>query len=288
MTVVTPSYAPDIELLSCLRESMECLASTDLRHLVVVPARDLRLFRQRFDSPSCEVVSVDDVLPRTVRALPIVNAWVNRHHPWPPLRGWIMQQLVKLAVADHLVTDAMLLADSDVAFVRPVSAETFIHDGVVRFYRVPGAVDGRLPRHLTWHQVARELLGLPAVATLPVPDYISAMNPWDRRVVMALRSRVEEVSGQAWAQAIGRRVHFSEFILYGVFVDEAWPDGHPAESADPLCHAYWDTTPLSPAAATACVEDRSASDVAVMLSAKSRTDLAVRRQALRIARQTSS
>ncbi len=284
ITVVTPSYAPDIELLADLRESLAAFASRDTRHLVVVPSRDAARFRSRFAGPGCEVVSVEEVLPRSVRAVPAVNAWVNLRSPWPPLRGWIVQQLVKLCIADCVTTDGILMVDSDVAFVRPISAQTFIRDGVVRFYRRPGAVDAGLPRHVTWHRVARELLGLPVEPALPLPDYISAMNTWDRRVVQALRSRVEMVTGRAWTDAIGRQLHFSEYILYGVFVDASLPGGHPARSPDPLCHAYWGTAALSATAAAAHVRSRSPSDVAVMISAKSGTSLEVRRAALRTAR----
>jgi hypothetical protein len=284
ITVVTPSYAPDVELLADLRESLQAFASRDTRHLVVVPSRDAALFRSRFAGPGCDVASVEEVLPRTLRAVPAVNAWINLRSPWPPLRGWITQQLVKLCIADCVTTDAIVLVDSDVAFVRPITADTFIRDGVVRFYRWPDAVDARLPRHVTWHRVARELLGLPAAPALPLPDYISAMNTWDRRVVQLLRSRVEEVTGRAWADAIGRQLHFSEFILYGVFVEASLQAGHPGQTADPLCHSYWDTTPLGAAAAAAHVAARSPSDVAVMISAKSATPLEVRRRALRTAR----
>ena len=53
------------------------------------------------------------------------------------------------------------MADSDLVFIRPVSVDTFAPGGLVRLYRKDDGVDDSLPRHLRWHAVARELLGLP-------------------------------------------------------------------------------------------------------------------------------
>ena len=56
-----------------------------------------------------------------------------------------------------------------------------------------------MPRHLLWHEVARKLLGLPPAGPAPLPDYISAFNVWDRRIVLALRERIEAVDRAALA-----------------------------------------------------------------------------------------
>ena len=46
-----------------------------------------------------------------------------------------------------------------------------------------------------------------------------------------------------------------------------------------LCHSYWDESPLDAAQATRFVQSLPAGDVALMISAKSRTPLDVRRAA---------
>ena len=113
-----------------------------------------------------------------------------------------------------------LLADSDVVFVRPVTAETFRKDGRLTYYRSDEAVHASMPRHIIWHDVARRLLGLPPAGPPPLPDYISPLNVWDRQAVLALRDRIEQVTGRPWLDAIGSQLHVSEFMLYGVFVEE--------------------------------------------------------------------
>jgi Family of unknown function (DUF6492) len=161
IVVVTPTYAPDLELFSDLHESVLRWFPLNVRHVVVVTERHVAPFR-RFEGPRCVVVGIDDVLPRSVRALPRVQMRINLRRPVPPLRGWILQQLVKLAIAEQARERAVIMADSDVVFVRPVTVDTFAPGGQVRLYRKDNGVEGSMPRHMRWHVVARKLLGLSA------------------------------------------------------------------------------------------------------------------------------
>jgi len=212
--------------------------------------------------------------------VPGANFWVNLRNPVPPVRGWVMQQVVKLQTAAEIEADTLLLVDSDVLFIRPVTTETFRRCGLLRFYRKDAGVDEHLPHHLIWHDVARNLLGIPR-AQAPLPDYISAFNVWDRSTVLAMRDRIQQVTGRPWLDAVARQLHFSEFILYGVFVDDVLGERAnvtPAESM--LCHSYWNTSPLNLDSAERFVRAAPDRDVAVMISAKSHTPIEVRRTAL--------
>ena len=81
------------------------------------------------------------------------------------------------------------------------------------------------------------------------------------------------------------QLHVSEFILYGVFVDEVLGEQREYGAAESmLCHSYWDTSPLNLEAAEQFVSELPAEDIAVMISAKSHTPLDVRRTALRALR----
>ena len=122
-----------------------------------------------------------------------------------------MQQVVKLQAAAQIEADVLLSVDSDVVFVRPVTAQTFRRNGRICLYRRDTSVDRELPRHLIWHDVARDLLGVPR-AQPPSPDYIQSPNVWDRRTVLAMQARIEEVTGRPLAarlrgQAAHLRVH---------------------------------------------------------------------------------
>ena len=279
LAVITPSYALDFELCTELNASVLSHTPDSATHYIITPRRDLKLFA-RLKGPRTEVWSVDELLPRRVLAVLGTNYWVNLRHPVPPIRGWVMQQVVKLAATTRIDAEQLLLADSDVLFVRPVTADTFRLNGRLRFYRKDAAVDEHFPRHLIWHKVARDLLGLPADHP-PLPDYISPLNVWDRQAVSGLQERIEKVAGRHWLDAVAAQLHFSEFILYGVFVDYLLGAGSQAGASESmLCHSYWGHNPLSVAEAEKFVGGMPAEDVAIMISAKSYTSIDVRREAL--------
>jgi hypothetical protein len=280
LAVLTPSYSPDFELCRGLNRSVLEWTPADVRHHVIVPRRDLELFGS-LRSARTEVWSVEQLLPRRMTGVPKLNAWLNLRRPYPPVRGWVMQQVVKLRAAAEIAADVLLLVDSDVVFVRPVTVDTFRTDGRIRFYRKDDAVDGGLPRHMIWHDVARRLLALPPAGPPPLPDYVSAFNAWDRRIVLAMLDRVELATGRPWLDAVASQLHVSEFILYGVFVDCVLGQSANVVPADSmLCHSYWNPTPLDRAELDGFVAGVSPDDVAVMISAKSGTPADVRHEAL--------
>ena len=93
-------------------------------------------------------------------------------------------------------------------------------------------------------------------------------------------SHISHITGRPWPTAVGAQLHFSEWTLYGVYVDQII--GTPAHSFcsdDSLCHAYWEEVPLSVEDAAEFLSGVQFGDVAAMISAKSRTPLAVRRAA---------
>jgi Family of unknown function (DUF6492) len=280
LAILTPSYGPDLELCRDLNRSVLRWTPPDVHHHVLVPRRDRELFAP-LRGPRTEVWTLDRLIPRRMLPVPAANLWLNVRRPHVPIRGWVMQQLVQLSAGAELGADLLLLVDSDVVFVRPVTVDTFREAGRVRFYRSDDAIDERLPRHLIWHDVARRLLGLPPAGSPPLPDYVSSPQAWDRRVVLALRDRVEEVTGRPWLDAIASQLHFSECILHGVFVDEVLGESaNVFAAASMLCHNYYDETPLAAPAAASFVRALPPEDVAVMISAKSGTSLKARRDAL--------
>jgi len=275
LAVTTISFAPDFELCVALNRSVLANSPATVQHHIIVPRSDLKLFG-RLAGSRTHIRCEDDFLPRTFVPVPLVNIKINLRRPFPPVRGWIQQQVIKLAAAAASEDDAMLIADSDVEFFRPFSSEIFVQDGTVRFFRGPNQIDKQLPRHVIWHRIARELLGLPA-ADPPYADYISSLLAWDPMIVRRILARVEATTGRAWATAIASQLHFSEFVLYGVFVDGVI--GAPANSFasdDPLCRSYWEHAPLNPESAAHFIRQVRPTDVAALIQSKSRTPLEVR------------
>lgn len=249
-TILTLSYAGDFDCCRLLCESVDRFASDDFVHKLYVPTRDLALFAP-FANARRKVASQDrDLLPRwmwkapmpaprwrELLRLPRRNVYLSLFSP--PVRGWIAQQVMKIAAAAAAETEVILHVDSDTLFIRPLSLDRLVRaDGKVRLYQTPDQVDQ--PGHRLWHETASRLLGLP-----PDPfhngDYIDQLVVWRRSTARRLIARLEQVGGRDWRKILANRQHFSEYILYGVFadndlgLDEAghWPDPHS------LCHSLW-------------------------------------------------
>jgi hypothetical protein len=278
MAVITKSFAPDFELCVALNRSVLDYSPDTARHHIIVPRSDLKLFA-RLAGPRTYIQCEGDLLPRTFVPLPFSNITVNLGRPLPPVRGWIKQQVVKLAAVAASEDDVVVVADSDVEFFRPFTAEMFVRDGKVRFFCKPNQIDKQLTRHMIWHRVARELLGLPP-AEPPYADYISSPLAWDPMIVRRMLARVTANTGRPWPTAIGKQLHFSECVLYGVFVDSVI--GAPANSFasdDSLCLVYWEPTPLNLDSAAQFIRGVRPTDIAAVIQSKSRTPVVVRKTA---------
>ncbi|MEJ2228948.1 MAG: DUF6492 family protein, partial [Alphaproteobacteria bacterium] len=157
MAVITKSYAPDFELCAKLNRSVLENAPDTIHHHIIVPRRDLKLFQQLGDNARTHIRCESDFWPRSFVSLPFKNIMINLYRPFPPVRGWIQQQVIKLAAIAASEEDVVLVVDSDVEFIRSFNAEMFIRDGVMRFFRGSAQIDEKLPRHMAWHRGARKL-----------------------------------------------------------------------------------------------------------------------------------
>jgi hypothetical protein len=295
LAVITPSYRNDWPLFNDLHRSVLLHTDETVKHYVVVPKADMQLF-SKVSGPRCVVLPEESLYPRHYRSLPaVVNkvlhllprvppsariAALNLRRPFRPVRGWVMQQVLKMEACRRVDADVLLLLDSDVLLVRQVTSATLNIKGRARFYRRPAAIDSSLPQHVEWHAVSRRLLGLPQ-AELPAPDYVSSFNVWDPEVLRAMISRIEQVTGRHWMDAVTTQPSFSEWTLYGVFVDEFVRDMADAATEASLCHSYWDPIPLTAERAAEFVASTGPEDVAILIQSKSRTPLTVRHAALR-------
>src|SRR5262249_4737159 len=127
IAVVTPTYAPDYEVCADLHKSMLKFTAKSVVHYLIVPPADVELFPS-LRGPPCVVLAANELLPnRMIWVPPWVNhiiqfAWESRPsanlvalnllRPIPPVRGWVMQQILKLAAATRLDADILLLVDS--------------------------------------------------------------------------------------------------------------------------------------------------------------------------------
>jgi hypothetical protein len=97
--------------------------------------------------------------------------------------------------------------------------------------------------------------------------------------VRRMLARVEEVTGRGWLVAVGKALHFSECMLYGVYADEVEQAKGLVATGNSRCHTYWGSDPLTAEGAAEMLSLAGPGDVAYMISAKSHTPLDVRRAA---------
>jgi hypothetical protein len=79
--------------------------------------------------------------------------------------------------------------------------------------------------------------------------------------------------------AFNARLHISEFILYGVFVDEVLKTAPPVNTT--ICHLSYNHEPWDEATAVAFADRLPPDAVGMMISAKSHTPMDARLAAIR-------
>lgn len=271
LAFVTKSYAPDRERCELLCRSIELLAP-GTSHWIIVDSRDRAVFRG-LENAYTRIVTTEELLPRRVRRidLPAIgagrNVWVGAR--LPPMRGWLVQQLAKLAVTLIAPEDMLVHADSDIVLIRRFRSAMLEDDtGALRLYRVPSAIHEGLPTHVHWHRTAEQLLGLPARA-LPLPDYIGGLIPWRRETAVSLLEHIEARSGRDWVRTLARSRDLSEYILFGRYVEDVLGSSSAQRPSDvSLCHCYWGSQPMTNAELETFVRDAGPEELAVMVSAK--------------------
>ena len=247
-TLLTCSFAGDLDLCALLCESVDRFAPAGVEHYLFVPARDRAAFA-RFASPRRRILAQEDLLPRWFFKAPLPSpAWRERLGlprrnvyltPFSaPVRGWIAQQMMKISASLAASSDVVAHLDSDMAIVRPLALSHLMRGGEARFFaeRHPTG----LPAQRPWYAAAARLLGLPE-ADYSRTLYIDQFVVWRPDVARAMVSRIEATTGRDWRVALARTPHFAEYVLYGLFVDEVLGREAAGVRAQPrsLCHSRW-------------------------------------------------
>lgn len=252
-TLITCSFRGDFEICRTLCDSVTRFVPDTIEHWLIVPDSDEAIFKPLATS-QCKIISESSVMKRWFLKMPMPPPrWRRLLHlprrdiyltPFSlPVRGWIVQQIRKIAATIAAKSDIVVHADSDAAFIRPLTLERLIHRGQIHLFRDPHRVD--LAPHRSWQQAAGKLLGLPP-SDYYGAEYIEPFVVWDRAVVLGMINRIENISRRNWMISLARTPHFSEYVLYGVYADRVlgleaaklYPD------ANPLCHSRWSGNPF--------------------------------------------
>lgn len=281
LAIVTPSYAPDFERFRTLHNSVCLHAPADVLHHVLVPPPDVKLFSS-INSSRLNVLRQTDVLPPSfIPTTPLARiprlprgyriAALNLRRPWLPIRGWILQQLVKLSFVASLDVDVAIILDSDLILVRDLREDFFRKGDAVRHYRVPHGLNLTMKRHIRWRESAAHLLDIDSPSE-DYADYVAGLMSWSPRIVRAMLSRLESVSSRHWATTLGSQLEFSEYILYGEYLHAfGSKDEREFNSPNNLCHTYWGPEPLTKEGALNFLSHIPSADVAILIQSNTNT-----------------
>jgi hypothetical protein len=217
--LITPSYAPDFDRCAWLVESANKYVQGLDRHCLLIDRRDEALFLP-LAGGRVELLFKEDLLPQGYKPLLGSRKWWWNGRGLP-VRGWIVQQVAKLAVCEAVDAQAYVYADSDVVFVRDWDVGSMWQGQSVRLFREQRrGVMLSDARYKTWYRAATRYAGVSDPAAL-TGGYIAQLNVMRRDRMKELLASVSAHSHRGWRETLLGTLDFSEFILYGAFVEHA-------------------------------------------------------------------
>jgi hypothetical protein len=273
--IITPSHALDFERCCVLVESVRRHAAPGIDHHLVVDRRDERLFAA-LRGPQTHIVVKQDILPRWLHQIPLRPKWWLNLKGWP-VRGWIIQQIVKLSVDAVTRAEVCVFLDSDAILTTSFDPGAAKRDGKVPMFReiLPAEI-----RHNTlWHAAAGRLLGLPTARTIRT-SYVTLPLTWLRANVIKLQRHIERTTGRGWVESLCGLDTMSECVLYGRFCEEVLRDesGHYFDDTVQML-SHWDTKPLDERGLRALRDGLRSEHLCAMVSSRSNTPVSAIRRA---------
>ena len=248
VALMTPTYGRDLEICTLLCESVDRHVTSFSKHYLLVPDCDLSLFAP-LASERRVIIPASSFLPDWLRPLPRMIQRKRRQFWWSlrakPVNGWHVQQILKIAATMALPYERVCILDSDIVFFRDFDLAKFEYPNTIPLLKIDDAVTADQPRHSRWLETSHQLLGLPT-PPFPAPDFIGHIIFWDKQTTRALAERIEAVTGMSWIEALCKTREFSEYLLYGFFVEnDAASALRHAVVPKTQCISYWDDPTLS-------------------------------------------
>ncbi len=238
---VTPSYSGDYRRCLLLCRSMDALLTGDWTHYIIVDRPHLAMFKH-LQSPRRRVLVTEDVLPGKMRLLFHMPFAGGRSVWWSKSGGlaigWHLQQMVKIGIASHLTEDAIAYCDSDTYFLKSFDVAALSVGNKFRLYRSLAATKIAEGPNPAFMRAAVNMLQLPLDGSYH--GYIDNFVTWRKQEVLELQLYLGHKYDGAWQRAFRNRINFSEYNLYGLYVEKL---GRSQEthfySSDHLCKTHW-------------------------------------------------
>jgi hypothetical protein len=283
LALLTPTYGRDLQRCALLCESIDRHVRPFSKHYLLVPDCDLPLFSS-FESERRAVLPASKLLPRWLRPLPRIIQRKRRQYWWsfraPPVSGWHVQQMLKIAATIALPHQHYCILDSDIVFFRDFDLTRFQSPNPIPLLTMPDQVTANHVRHSRWVETTHRLLGLPP-PRLPAADFIGHLMFWDQQTTRAMAARIETVTGLDWVEALCQMREISEYMLYGYFVrsQPGFSERHVLTSSTP-CVSYWNEPRLDANALNHLLGRAGKEDVAFSVASFSGTPVETIRTAV--------
>jgi hypothetical protein len=227
LDAVLPLTAKDVERAQILFRSLERFFEPLATCFVVTPDGDAAAVRRRVPRERYTVLAESEVIPEIAYFHATARLRRKLHLVGPPIHGWFVQQLVKLAIAKRIATAFYLTLDADVICVRQTRYRDLVREGRALVQTSP-------PNHPEWNDDAERVLGLPRsgrqYAVTPAvlsPGAVAALaRHLEGRVPERLRQlaaripypRVGDVLA-SWRSFLLRNLPWTEYALYHTFLE---------------------------------------------------------------------
>jgi hypothetical protein len=224
---VLPLVASDAPRAELLVRTLERYFEPLRTCFVIVPQHELRAVELSLPRGRYEIVAETDVAPELPYFLRTAAARARLRLVGPPIHGWYVQQLLKLAAADLVGTPFYLTLDADVLCVRPTAYEDLVRDGRGRVQTTP-------PNHPEWNDDAERVLGLPRsgrqyavtpavlsrAAVAELAAYLTGrIDERGRRLAARVPWATAREVVTSWRSFLLRRLPWTEYALYHTFLE---------------------------------------------------------------------
>jgi len=269
--LVTPTFAPDFKRCKELLGSCDRWVSGVDEHYLIIDSKDAALFKP-LQTSSVRVICKEELLPIDLWQIPFQNRWWFTSGSLP-VRGWILQQVIKLAFAQQSKADAVVFADSDLVFIKPFNLNSLWRSNQLRLWRQPrGPKQYRCQRYQNWYNFAAKVLEVEDAASLK-GGFISQLMSMRPDVVRKLCQVLERRFQRPWYQVLLNTWDFSEYTLYGLFVESLEKQEAPHFFVrESLCHSSWHYKIASEQDVTGFIANAKAQHCAVHLQSNLRFD----------------
>jgi len=276
--LVTPSYYVDFERCRWLCESVARFVPESVPHYLIIDRADRQLFAPLASSRT-RLVLKEDILRGRLHQLPFARRW------WVglrslPVRGWIVQQIIKLMIHEVASEDVLVFVDSGSFFVRPWEPKSTMRDGQVPLFYDQGKFYREDDKTQEWNRVASKLLGLRPARDYDL-GYINALVTWRRDNLLMLHQHIERVTGGPSFDALARTLTLSEYHVYGMYCDRILGDrARHYRTTQSLSLAHWPEETLDAKEIRRRLGEKLGPEhVLVLINEKSHTSLAAVREA---------